>query len=66
MINWIIISNPIYNEVFKFLMENIKSATFIISTLLNQPIISLNLFSNDLVHLHNNQHAKENNNSKVE
>ena len=63
MNNRIIISNPIYDEVFRYLLEDIKSATIIISTLLNQTIISLKPLSNDLVHLHNNNQAKDNNSS---
>ena len=52
MNNRIIISNPIYDEVFRYLLEDIKSATIIISTLLNQTIISLKPLSNDLVKIY--------------
>jgi hypothetical protein len=36
-----LIANPIYDVVFKHLMENEKAATFFISTLLQQPIESI-------------------------
>ncbi|MDI9338700.1 MAG: hypothetical protein QM539_09790 [Alphaproteobacteria bacterium] len=45
----IIITNPIYNAVFKYLMDDLESAKIIISTLLNKKILSLKPLSNDLV-----------------
>jgi hypothetical protein len=39
--NYIIIPNPIYDVVFRYLMEDIKSAKIVISTLINEKIISL-------------------------
>lgn len=63
MSNRIIISNPLYDEVFRYLMDDLESATIIISTLLNQTIINLKPLSNDLVHIHKNTQAKDNNSS---
>ncbi|MCX8480788.1 MAG: hypothetical protein ORN58_02590, partial [Sediminibacterium sp.] len=59
----IIISNPIYDEVFRYLMDDLESAKIIISTLLNQTILNLKPLANDLVHLNNQKHTKDNNNS---
>jgi len=39
---YIIIPNPIYDVIFRYLMEDLESATIIISTLINEKIISLN------------------------
>lgn len=38
---YIIIPNPIYDVVFRYLMEDIESAKIVISTLINEKIISL-------------------------
>ncbi|MCX8481323.1 MAG: hypothetical protein ORN58_05320, partial [Sediminibacterium sp.] len=59
----IIISNPIYDEVFRYLMDDLESAKIIISTLINQTILNLKPLSNDLVHLNNQKSTKDNNNS---
>ncbi len=40
---YIIIPNPIYDVVFKYLMEDTESATIVISTLINQKIKNLKL-----------------------
>ncbi len=40
---YIIIPNPIYDVVFKYLMEDIDSATIVISTLINEKIKKLHL-----------------------
>ena len=59
----IIISNPIYDEVFRYLMDDLESAKIIISTLLNQTILNLKPLSNDLVYLHNNKQVADKNTS---
>ncbi len=38
---YIIIPNPIYDVVFKYLMEDLDSATIVLSTLINEKIIKL-------------------------
>ena len=40
---YIIIPNPIYDVVFRYLMEDPESATIVLSTLINEKITSLNL-----------------------
>lgn len=40
---YIIIPNPIYDVVFKYLMEDMESATIVLSTLINQKIKNLKL-----------------------
>lgn len=40
--NYIIIPNPIYDVVFKYLMEDPESAKIVLSTLINENIIELN------------------------
>ena len=59
----IIISNPIYDEVFRYLMDDLESAKIIISTILNQTILNLKPLSNDLVYLHNNKQVADKNTS---
>ncbi|MCX8481667.1 MAG: hypothetical protein ORN58_07095, partial [Sediminibacterium sp.] len=49
MSNRIIISNPIYDTVFQYLMDDIESAKIIISTLINRPIINLIPLTNNIV-----------------
>jgi len=44
------IANPIYDTVFKFLMENDRIARFFISTIINQPVESLVLTPQEYVH----------------
>jgi len=40
---YIIIPNPIYDVVFRYLMEDPESATIVLSTLINEKITSLQL-----------------------
>lgn len=40
---YIIIPNPIYDVVFRYLMEDVESAKIVISTLINEKIISLEM-----------------------
>jgi len=50
---YIVIPNPIYDVVFKYLMEDTESATIVISTLINQKIKNLRL--EPLTHAEKNQ-----------
>lgn len=45
-----IIANPIYDTVFKRLMENERAARFFIGTLLNREIISVKMLPQELTH----------------
>ncbi len=47
-----IIANPIYDVVFKRLMENEKVAKFFISTLLNQQVLSVDLQPQEFTYTH--------------
>ena len=57
ILNKIIIANPIYDTVFKYLMDDLESAKIIIATLINQPIISLKAITNDIVAIEENETA---------
>ena len=41
--DYIIIPNPIYDVVFRYLMEDPESATIVLSTLINEKITKLHL-----------------------
>ncbi|MDR0729817.1 MAG: hypothetical protein LBF19_06840 [Prevotellaceae bacterium] len=43
----LVIANPIYNTVFKRLMENQRIAKFFISTILEQPVEDLTMMSQE-------------------
>ncbi len=47
--NTVAIANPIYDSVFKYMMEDNKAAKLLIGALLNREVISLTLRNNDLV-----------------
>ena len=56
---YIIIPNPIYDVVFKYLMEDIESAKIVLSTLISEKIIALKL--EPLSHTEKKTHEDNNN-----
>ncbi len=61
---YIIIPNPIYDVVFRYLMEDEQSAIIVISTLINQKILSLE--AQPLTHSEKKQMEEDENGEEVE
>ena len=61
---YIIIPNPIYDVVFRYLMEDEQSAIIVISTLINQKILSLE--AQPLTHSEKKQIEEDENGEKLE
>jgi hypothetical protein len=61
---YIIIPNPIYDVVFRYLMEDEQSAIIVISTLINQKIISLE--AQPLTHSEKKQMEEDENGEEIE
>ncbi|MDR0385538.1 MAG: hypothetical protein LBH60_05635, partial [Prevotellaceae bacterium] len=60
-----IIANPIYDTVFKRLMENMKIVKFFLSTILGQPVTEVDVHPQEFTHK-SEMDGKESNSTKKE